>query len=165
MSRCYVVRVNHLSTGELTLSVVFSTPCDPFHRKSSVLSFLSSVLPQTQPPSRLGHGGGDNNTASSRHAANGGGNGSARSFSNPRPLKDLSLRGMRVSSTAPKSPPPPHSSSFSGSAGRWNHVNSRLGLVAAASQRQGKRASQEDRTAVAADLAEALAGKVVKEKN
>ena len=38
--------------------------------------------------------------------------------------------------------------------------NSALGLVTAASQRQGKRQSQEDRTIVEVDLMAALMGKV-----
>lgn len=138
-----------------------------------------------QPPSRAGRGhvGG----GASRHTGVGGpsgssfGNGSGgRSpvHSNSRPLRDLSLRGLRVTSTAaavnadPASPPPsssslsppPRPSSLSLSEGEEPSPaccnNGRLGLVVAASQRQGKRPSQEDRAMVAPDLVAALAGKV-----
>ncbi|CAM9644716.1 unnamed protein product, partial [Scytosiphon promiscuus] len=121
-----------------------------------------------QPPSRLGRGGGNSDTGSPRHAGNnpaGGGNSGGRSSSNCRPIRDLCLRGMRVTSTPPNSLLPSSSSpaaAVSSAPGHFNCINRRLGLVAAASQRQGKRASQEDRVTVAANLAEALVGKVDK---
>lgn len=62
----------------------------------------------------------------------------------------MNLRGVKVTSGATEA------SDSTGS----NCCNGRLGLVAAASQRQGKRPSQEDRTTVAADLAVALTEQV-----
>ncbi|CAN0422573.1 unnamed protein product [Ascophyllum nodosum] len=62
------------------------------------------------------------------------------------PLKDLSLRDLNVRTT-----------STEGGA-----CNMRLGLVAAASQRQGKRPTQEDRVRMAPDLALALMSKVAR---
>lgn len=60
-----------------------------------------------------------------------------------RPLRDLSLQGVAVASSS-------------------ELCNSRLGLVAAVSQRQGSRGSQEDRAIILPDVSLALVGKVMK---
>lgn len=65
-------------------------------------------------------------------------------------MRDLNLRGVKVTS----------GTTGASESTESNCCNGRLGLVAAASQRQGKRPSQEDRTTVAADLAVALTEKV-----
>ncbi|CAM9887137.1 unnamed protein product, partial [Ectocarpus sp. 8 AP-2014] len=105
-----------------------------------------------QPPYGGGRGGG----AASRRTGPGGtgsggdGDGDDRSrtpYGSVRPLRDLSLRGVKVRSSArgpaaTGSPPPSQAPGES-------RCNPRLGLVAAVSQRQGKRASQEDRATVA----------------
>lgn len=64
------------------------------------------------------------------------------------PLKDLSLKDVIVTSSP--------------AARVWGACNEQLGLIAAASQSQGRRPSQEDRITVAPSLAHALAaeGKV-----
>lgn len=78
-----------------------------------------------------------------------------------RPLRDLNLRGVKVtSSTTTASSAAATVAGLPDESSGSNCCNGRLGLVAAASQRQGKRPSQEDRTTVAADLAVALTGKV-----
>lgn len=131
---------------------------------------LLSSSAASQPPCRGGgRGGGALRHTGPRGAGGGSGGGDGRSPVHPgsRPLRDLSLRGLKVtSSTASSSsnyslsPSSGESSGAAAGAARSNYCNGRLGLVAAASQLQGKRASQEDRVTVAADLVTALAGKV-----
>lgn len=119
-----------------------------------------------QPPYRGGRGGGALRHTGPGGAGGDGGDGRSPAHPGSRPLRDLSLRGLKVTSgTASSSfnslPPSSGESSgaAAGAAGRYCY-NGRLGLVAAASQLQGKRASQEDRVTVAADLVAALSGKV-----
>lgn len=156
------------------------------HVKPRVATYLfppyvpSSVIRRlSQPPFREGRGhvvgGASRHTGVGDRSGSGSGNdtgGRSHAHSNSRPLRDLSLRGVRVTSDAAaitsasssqSSSSSPPSSPLLLSGGKPLPVccnNSRLGLVAASSQRQGKRSSQEDRTTVAADLVEALAGKV-----
>ncbi|CAM9521527.1 unnamed protein product, partial [Sphacelaria rigidula] len=91
-----------------------------------------------------------------RPSASGGDGSRLSPLSSPTlPLPDCSLQGVSVVWS------PPSSSSSSASASSLpGGSNARLGLVAAASQRQGKRPSQEDRLQSAAELAAALMGKV-----
>eukprot|EP00903_Cladosiphon_okamuranus_P018574 g17097.t1 len=120
-------------------------------RFDAVMDTLSA-----QPPVRGGRGNtGGSAGGATRHNVP---DGRPPAHSVCRPLRDLDLRGVRVTSRA--SSAGATTKGLSGESSGNNCYNGRLGLVAAASQRQGKRPSQEDRTTVAADLAVALTGKV-----
>ncbi|CAM9402078.1 unnamed protein product [Ectocarpus fasciculatus] len=113
-----------------------------------------------QPPCRGGRGGGVASRCTGTGSTGSGGGDRSRTLSGSvRPLRDLSLRGVKVRSSARGGASAGAPSQVPGE----SSCNPWLGLVAAASQRQGKRASQEDRVVVAADLATAVAGKVDRE--